>query len=143
MAKVFPCLFPMGQTDNDNYTNNDKITLFINQLFTNCKQTNKHHRRQLGRLSVDLRWSLISTRLQNFTGRPIVVRDWMLAELAQCPPTSKLARKIVLLSARQGNSIRMAFHWRADSRMRLDAGWVPYVFSQYYYPYQTLIEIIT
>ena len=67
----------------------------------------------------------------------------MLAELAQCPPISKLARKIVLLSARQGNTIRMAFHWRADSRMRLDAGWVPYVSIQYYYPYQTLIGIIT
>ena len=54
----------------------------------------------------------------------------MLAELAQCPPTSQLARKIVLLSARQGNFIRMAFHRRADSRMRSDAGLVPYVFSQ-------------
>ena len=31
------------------------------------KQTNKHHRQQKGRLSFDLRWSLISTRLQIFT----------------------------------------------------------------------------
>ena len=33
MAKVFPCLFPMGKTDNHNYTrNNDKITLFISLI---------------------------------------------------------------------------------------------------------------
>ena len=33
MAKVFPCLFPMGKTNNDNYTrNNDKITLFISLI---------------------------------------------------------------------------------------------------------------
>ena len=67
MAKVFPCLFRMGKTDNHNYTrNNDKITLFISlihSLQTN-KQTNKQtsqleqknillidHRQQLGRLS--------------------------------------------------------------------------------------------
>ena len=44
MAKVFPCLFPMGKTKNDNYTrNNDKITLFISlihYLQTSNKQTN-------------------------------------------------------------------------------------------------------
>ena len=33
MAKVFPCLFPMGKTDNHNYSqNNDKITLFISLI---------------------------------------------------------------------------------------------------------------
>ena len=43
MAKVFPCLFPMGKTNNDNYTrNNDKITLFISliPLLQTIKQTN-------------------------------------------------------------------------------------------------------
>ena len=49
MAKVFPCLFPMGKTKNDNYTrNNDKITLFISLIhyLQTIKQTNKHHRQQ-------------------------------------------------------------------------------------------------
>ena len=33
MAKVFQCLFPMGKTDNHNYTrNNVKITLFISLI---------------------------------------------------------------------------------------------------------------
>ena len=50
----------MGITDNHNYTrNHDKITL---SLIAN-NQTNKHHRQQLGRLSLDLRWSLISTKI--------------------------------------------------------------------------------
>ena len=43
MAKVFPCLFPMGKTDNHNYTrNNDKITLFISliQQLQTIKRTN-------------------------------------------------------------------------------------------------------
>ena len=62
MAKVFPCLLPLGKTDNDNYTrNNDKIKHFSSVYFTNCKQSNKHHRQQLGRLSFDLRWSLINS----------------------------------------------------------------------------------
>ena len=41
-----------------------------------------------------------------------------------------LARKIVPLSARQRNAIRVAFHRQADSGTRLDAGWVSHVFSQ-------------
>ena len=43
MAKVFPCLLPMGKTDNNDYTrNNDKITLFISLIheLQTIKQTN-------------------------------------------------------------------------------------------------------
>ena len=35
MAKVFPCLFPIGKANKDNYMytrNNDKITIFISLI---------------------------------------------------------------------------------------------------------------
>ena len=41
MAKVFPCLFPMGKMNNDNYTrNNDNTFHQFNSLIAN-KQTSK------------------------------------------------------------------------------------------------------
>ena len=76
-------------------------------------------------------WQKIFDKTAFFTGGPIVARDWMLAGLAQCKPTSQYAHKIVPLSARQRNAIRMAFPRRVDSGMRLDAGWVPCVLNQY------------
>ena len=47
MAKMFPCFFPMGKTDNHYHTrNNDKKTFHQFKSLIANNQTYKHHRQE-------------------------------------------------------------------------------------------------